>query len=373
MKVTSKRYPKIYLALTLLLLTNLVSVTPVKAEDTIKRHYEWSYDGLDWTWDLTIPTALYQQYKAVPIQNREQTDAGGYSYLITTQDTYIQELSNSLHEAAEKEKYEPYDEISFILSFVQSLEYAFDNVTTGYDEYPRFPIETLVDNGGDCEDTSILFATLVKNLDYGVVLMNPPRHIAVGVLGNDLPGNYCTLNGKTYYYCETTGENWKIGELPKEYVGVNVTLYEVNENAQYVPGQSQNNEAAIVIIVFVSFGLAFYLVSKSGKGNETIQNQAKKPLINSDTQPLKETRPSLSEPPFFLAKANKVESLEIPAQPVQSEGRTTQKIPFQAEPSHERKEKTPIKYKYCIKCGETLHPEADYCGVCGFRVPQSLG
>ena len=101
-----------------------------------------------------------------------------------------------------------------------------------------FHLETLVDNGGDCEDTSILFATLVLIIGYGTVYLNPPDHMAVGVLGNDLPGYYWKYNSRTYYYCETTGENFKIGDLPSEFKNVDAYIYEINYLEQYNPSSS---------------------------------------------------------------------------------------------------------------------------------------
>jgi hypothetical protein len=125
--------------------------------------------------------------------------------------------------------------VSFILAFVQSLPYTSDNVTEGYNEYPRFPIETLVDDGGDCEDTSILFASLTLILGYGTIYLNPPNHYAVGILGNNLDGSFFTYNNKTYYYCETTGNNFKIGHIPDDFNGLSAYIYPINEREQFTP------------------------------------------------------------------------------------------------------------------------------------------
>ena len=125
-----------------------------------------------------------------------------------------------------------------MLAFVQSLPYTSDSVTTGHDEYPRFPIETLVDDGGDCEDTSILFATLTLIMGYGTIYINPPDHYAVGILGNNLRGTYWTHpenSNNTYYYCETTGNNFKIGQLPDEFLGQKAFIYDIDQSKQYVP------------------------------------------------------------------------------------------------------------------------------------------
>jgi len=73
------------------------------------------------------------------------------------------------------------EKVNLLISFVQSLPYTFDNVSTPFDEYPRFPIETLVFGGGDCEDTSILTSALLYEMGYDVILINPPGHMAVGI------------------------------------------------------------------------------------------------------------------------------------------------------------------------------------------------
>ena len=56
------------------------------------------------------------------------------------------------------------DRVDFVLSFVQSLPYTLDDVTTGYDEFRRYAVETLIEGGGDCEDTTILVAAILRGL-----------------------------------------------------------------------------------------------------------------------------------------------------------------------------------------------------------------
>ena len=75
---------------------------------------------------------------------------------------------------------------------------------------------------------NLLFAGIIKELGFGVCLINPPGHVAVGVLGSEeILGTYYTLNGKRYYYCETTGSNWEIGDCPDEFKNVEATLIEL--------------------------------------------------------------------------------------------------------------------------------------------------
>src|SRR4030042_4816959 len=200
--------------------------------------FTWTYNGNQWSWNLSIPKALYDAYNVVPDFTRTRNGPAGYGFLTTTQDYYMRVLAQKLNETTTSLKYNTYDQVSFILAFVQSLPYTSDNVTTRFDEYPRFPIETLVDDGGDCEDTSILFATITLIMGYGTVYINPPDHYAVGILGDNLHGTYWTYpegSNKTYHYCETTGDNFMIGQLPDEFQGQSAYIYQINENKQYIP------------------------------------------------------------------------------------------------------------------------------------------
>lgn len=121
------------------------------------------------------------------------------------------------------------EQVEFIVDFVQYLPYVPDDVSTGYDDYTKFSAELLVELGGDCEDTSILMAGLLQAepFNYDMVLIQPPGHMAVGIYGgDDLPGYYWEYEGRKYYYIETTGVGWGIGDLPDVYK---------NEDAYVIP------------------------------------------------------------------------------------------------------------------------------------------
>jgi len=198
---------------------------PTYSPDTITRQYDWSYDGQEWQWTLAIPQSLYDYYVERPRAPTED-----YSIYVThpKDDEYIDTLIDKIEEVAADTGYDKWDTVNFAVSFIQSLTYATDNVTTSFDEYPRYPIETLVDNGGDCEDTSILMAAILDEMGYSVVLISPPNHMAVGILGSEgMSGTYWEHNGSKYYYLETTSSGWKIGELPEEYTVESAIIYDI--------------------------------------------------------------------------------------------------------------------------------------------------
>jgi len=247
MKAPNSKHRTLTLALiavlTFIISTPMVLVHPVVAQtDQPTEYYDkcfaWDYEGRHWTWNLSIPKVLYEAYKEIPVYTRTRNGPAGYGFLTTTEDYYMKALAEKLNDSANQMEYGSYDKVSFVLAFVQSLPYTSDNVTTGFDEYPRFPIETLVDDGGDCEDTSILFATITLIMGYGTVYINPPEHYAVGILRNGLHGTsweYPQGSNKTYYYCETTGDGFKIGQLPDEFTGQNAYIYPIDQSTQFVP------------------------------------------------------------------------------------------------------------------------------------------
>lgn len=203
-------------------LTGIIEEIP-QSRALITRHYSWEYSGSEWDWNSGIPQMLYDYYRKVP-----RPPTKNYSVYVThpLDDALIELLVSKLEKAAEENDFSSLETVKFVTTFVQSLPYTVDNVTTPYDEYPRYPIETLVDNGGDCEDTSILLASLLHAMAYKTILIVFPGHIGVGVLGGEnIYGTYYKFDEERYFYIETTGTGWSLGELPEEFEGIGAKLY----------------------------------------------------------------------------------------------------------------------------------------------------
>ncbi len=184
--------------------------------------YFWHYDSMPFSIFTIIPPETYAYYKHLDI------DRSPFSYsevpnFVTPDDDVIIEIANKLNSLAQNMGYDYKETANFVLRFVQSLEYTFDNETTPFNEYWRFSVETLVDETGDCEDTSILYASVMEAIGYDAVLIilpsDAPSHAAVGIAGDGYPGSYYTYDGMDYYYCETTGTGWDMGNIPQEYLG----------------------------------------------------------------------------------------------------------------------------------------------------------
>jgi len=205
-----------------------MDANPLSAARIITREYKWDYPNdwwnkISWTWPITVSSDLYDyEYKLPRISS-------WYKWSEYTNDPVIKSLAPGLKNAAENKGFDYYETANFVLAFVQCLPYTYDDVTTGADEYPRYPVETIVDGGGDCEDTSFLAVGILKEMNYDVCLVSLPGHMAVGVWGSDTyTGSYYTSDGKHYYYCETTGEGWKMGQMPSSFSGESAQLIKVS-------------------------------------------------------------------------------------------------------------------------------------------------
>ncbi|MBP5488212.1 MAG: hypothetical protein J6X77_01430 [Bacteroidales bacterium] len=95
---------------------------------------------------------------------------------------------------------------SILLNFVQTaFVYEYDNKVWGRDR-AFFADETLFYPYSDCEDRSILFSRLVRDLvGRPVVLLYYPGHLATAVNFSDsVSGDYLIVDGQKYVVCDPT-------------------------------------------------------------------------------------------------------------------------------------------------------------------------
>lgn len=188
---------------------------PVESYDTIRR-YEFEFDGWIWEFELEFDSNLYGCLASPQI--REGYGRFDYKQYVTAEfdDIFMEELVDSFREVQRDKGYDDRQLAEMILSFVQELTYATDDVTSPYDEWPRFPEETLFVQGGDCEDTAILYSSLILAMGYGAALVEMPGHMASAIpVERSYEGGWQV--GNTFWaFVETTGSGWRIGDIPPE-------------------------------------------------------------------------------------------------------------------------------------------------------------
>ena len=143
----------------------------------------------------------------------------------------VRYIAYYIHRIIEKQHMTPLDKIQFTLDFIQEPNIQFVNnkdckAINYYDDYIRYPDETLYDKEGDCKSKSLLAAMLFHVMGYDVLYLMSrrfqhaalaievnPKDLTDGWYGSDKKVNDITiqLNGKRYIYCETTGDRFSIG------------------------------------------------------------------------------------------------------------------------------------------------------------------
>jgi hypothetical protein len=176
--------------------------------------------------NLTVPINV-SVYEGAKQADKSTMIHGNVSETIWLADTYRamvndpaqEEMYSSLLNDVKKTRFQQNlsdDEyLELIAVYVQSLRYE-----TREQNPAKFPIETVVDRAGDCDDKSLLLAGLLSREGYpvAVLLFGPEAHMAIG-MGSD---DYLYKN-TGYAFLETT--NYSFVGVPTDTLGGNLTLY----------------------------------------------------------------------------------------------------------------------------------------------------
>lgn len=190
--------------------------------------FEWQLQdnrGSMWI-EIPVDRAMYEHYRSL-----------GRYHGVENYKNYINDANNRaiiaqivdvIRDGTKDLAYSDAAMVRELAKFTQDvIEYQYDSDTTGEDEYPRYPIETLYEGQGDCEDTVILMAALLREMGYEVGILHVPGHVAVALRTADdySGGAYYEINGHRYLFIESTGSGWNIGEIPEDYQNVQATFH----------------------------------------------------------------------------------------------------------------------------------------------------
>lgn len=189
-----------------------ISVSSSELDSSEASEFSWYYDDVDHSFTYSGPAELYQYYLNKP---HDRTDYNQYA--LSEYDRWaVRELADYFKQYGRQNGHSEEQITAHVITFVQSVPYSSDADSTGFEDYPRYPVETLTDNTGDCEDTVILAAAILHELGYDSILILVPQHMALGVkdTGN-YSGQFYEYNGEKYYYVETTSSGHKVGVVPE--------------------------------------------------------------------------------------------------------------------------------------------------------------
>jgi len=156
-----------------------VSIQPFDMATQSVFDYYWTFDSNQYHLEKVLNYTTYSYYRSldhsIDWSNAESYDdvIPQYARFSTPDAPYVQELALELKNMSIQSGYTTNVEIAeFIYSFVGAIPYQYDLDSAGNTtDKPKYPIEMLYENGGDCEDASALYISLVESLGYDAALM----------------------------------------------------------------------------------------------------------------------------------------------------------------------------------------------------------
>jgi len=198
-------------------------LTRLQSSPVIISH-QFPFEKTTVTLTLPINVSVYegakQAEKATTVYgNISETIWLAQSYRAMVQDPAQDSLYAALLAEADKirlqQKLSDDEYLELVAVYVQSLRYE------NREQNPaKFPVETVVDRAGDCDDKSLLLAGLLSREGYPVALLlfGPESHMAVGIGSDDYH-----YKNTGYAFVETT--NFSFVGVPTDKLGGNLTLY----------------------------------------------------------------------------------------------------------------------------------------------------
>lgn len=167
----------------------------------------------------------------------------------------------------------------------------------------KYPVETIVENEGDCDLLSFIAASIMKagGLDVVLFLYQTESHMNVGVHLSHEPNDarstvyYYTHDGKRYYVAECTGDDWRngwrVGECPDIIRGVSARIITLEDCEQSSPGQVSSSYDALVasslsLAVSTGFAIAGSTVTVGGSISPVLLGKNVTLYVSSSGSPL---------------------------------------------------------------------------------------
>ncbi|MGQ9624086.1 MAG: Ig-like domain-containing protein [Candidatus Bathycorpusculaceae bacterium] len=155
----------------------------------------------------------------------------------------------------------------------------------------KYPVETIVENRGDCDLFSYVAASIINagGLDVILLYYENEAHMNIGVNLSHAPYDargqayYVLYNNVKYYVAECTGGNlqtgWRIGEMPDDLREASVQVITLENCEQWAPGQVSATYktlelSTISLTASSMFVLQGWSVTFYGQLSPTLQNES---------------------------------------------------------------------------------------------------
>jgi Predicted periplasmic protein len=181
-------------------------------ENSYQMNYYWNFDGNSQSYRASVPKDMYEYYRGRPHGHDNYQE-----YALSDYDReVVRNFAKAFQDHGNRYNYSDEQVALNIISFVNTLPYTYDLDSAGFDDYPRYPVETLVE-GGDCEDRAILVAALLYELNQKTILIRLATHVAIGLEDNgNYTGQFYESGGVRYYYAGVATDESEVGIIPPE-------------------------------------------------------------------------------------------------------------------------------------------------------------
>ncbi|MBP5249427.1 MAG: hypothetical protein J6Z46_05415 [Lachnospiraceae bacterium] len=217
---------------------DLTAQEPLTGDDGILKEMKYSLKSLFLHPFASIEELIdqneYEYYSSLP---RYESEGALYGYYVKEEKNRetVRRIVNDLLEKYTDKGASEYKRFSVIASFVHNIPYKYDSELYGTENYGAYPVETLYNNAGDCEDHAILMAAMLRELGYKCALVyyaipvkeaeriyrlnestktgELTAHMLVAVQDRYgiFSGDYFDIDGEKYYLFETVSPHSKPG------------------------------------------------------------------------------------------------------------------------------------------------------------------
>ena len=231
------KYQKAIVLLISTLLLCFITPASIVANAEKTSTFQAQYAILNHTVHVSVSPSLYAYYGNM---SHTVNIASDYANFVTPQT--VEPIAESIRNITRNLPNSNEQFADAVLSLVHQIQYALSN--------PQYPVETLVDNSGDCVALSTLAASIMQAGGLDVILIDytgiTPGHMNVGVYlpytpVYHTPGMTPTdfvYNNKTYWTAEATpAENWKVGDQWNALANAVPVIIPINNTEQSSPAQ----------------------------------------------------------------------------------------------------------------------------------------
>lgn len=206
-------------------LLDLNLYSPLNLPDKpVEKTYNFNYDEKEETIKIQYNQNLIDFYKDYPLADIKVYFNASASAL--TKESLLESLTPVVENKSEEEA------VNYLLHLVQkSFDYKTDQEQFGYENF-FFPEEIFHYPYSDCEDRSVFFSYLVKELlGLKVIGLGYSDHMATAVNFNEhVEGDYLEYKNNRYVICDPTYMNAPVGKIQPEYRNEDAEIIELLNN-----------------------------------------------------------------------------------------------------------------------------------------------